>query len=151
MFTQPCFIRKNTPELRNKLENMGYTNGAWESPHFEYHYLETISNRKFGLFKGPGFYMTQNNIKYGDEIYLYKPPEGCIDCGTNEQLFLAIAALRNDTDKNQWFVYKSKSHWWFCTDFDTFKQDYESSNEDTELKVEDWHKATVEELIKFFN
>ena len=35
-FIQPCFIRKNTPELRKKLEELGYTNGAWESPHFEY-------------------------------------------------------------------------------------------------------------------
>lgn len=24
MFTQPAFIRKNTPELRKKLENLGY-------------------------------------------------------------------------------------------------------------------------------
>ena len=24
MFTQPCFIRKNTPELRKKLDELGY-------------------------------------------------------------------------------------------------------------------------------
>ena len=24
MFTTPCFIRKNTPELRKKLEELGY-------------------------------------------------------------------------------------------------------------------------------
>ena len=36
------------------------------------------------------------------------PPEQCngyIHCGTNEALFLAIAALRDDTDDSQWFVY----------------------------------------------
>ena len=26
------------------------------------------------------------------------------DCGDNEGLFLAIAAIRDDTDKNQWFI-----------------------------------------------
>lgn len=25
MFTTPCFIKKNTPELRKKLEELGYT------------------------------------------------------------------------------------------------------------------------------
>ena len=30
-FTTPCFIRKNTPELRKKLEILGYklNNGKW--------------------------------------------------------------------------------------------------------------------------
>jgi hypothetical protein len=26
-FTQPCFIRKNTPELKKKLEELGYIMG----------------------------------------------------------------------------------------------------------------------------
>lgn len=29
---------------------------------------------------------------------------GRIDCNYNEELFLAIAAIRNDTDANQWFI-----------------------------------------------
>ncbi len=37
MFTTPCFIRKNTPELREKLERLGYTqaqngHGEWSIP-----------------------------------------------------------------------------------------------------------------------
>lgn len=29
-FTTPCFIRKNTPELRKKLEYLGYSHGKPE-------------------------------------------------------------------------------------------------------------------------
>ena len=29
-FTTPCFIRKNTPELRKKLEELGYFNDSPE-------------------------------------------------------------------------------------------------------------------------
>ena len=32
---------------------------------------------------------------------------GRIDCGTNEELFLALAALRDDTNKFQWFIAES--------------------------------------------
>ena len=27
-----------------------------------------------------------------------------IDCGDNEELFFALTALRDDTDKNQWII-----------------------------------------------
>ena len=47
MFTTPCFIRKNTPELRKKLEELGYTNGAWETPHLEYPYLQKLKSMCF--------------------------------------------------------------------------------------------------------
>lgn len=132
MFTNSCFIKKDTQNLRDKLKEIGII------PH------PCIVHKSIPyLFVNRGFY-SRNEIGYQEEV------ERAIDCGTNEELFLAIAALRADTDKNQWFVHKSKSHWWFCTDFDSFKEDYESSNEDSELKFEDWHKATVEELIEHF-
>lgn len=58
-----------------------------------------------------------------------------IDCGTNEELFLAIAALRNDTDKCQWFT--DGDLWFKCGD--------EVRNEGRKI-----HKATVNELIEHF-
>lgn len=33
-----------------------------------------------------------------------KKEKGRVDCGANEFLFLAIAALRYDTDDSQWFT-----------------------------------------------
>lgn len=147
MFTQPCFIRKNTPELCMKLERLGYKRNS------------PMWTQNCGIIwcyqysKERGFDTPYYVIANAFDIPFDKESSLCgkfIDCGTNESLFLAIASLRDDTDKHQWFVHKSKSHWWFCTDFDSFKEDYESSNEDAELKFEDWHKATIEELIEHF-
>ena len=155
MFTTSCFIRKNTPELRKKLEELGYTNGAWESPHFEYPYLSTWPNPKFGLFKGDGFYMTEDDYRFDGKVWEYKPKEGVIDCGTNEELFLALAALRDDTNENQWFIAQD-TMWdenyngeitvyyeegeWLIWDYYSFMEDMPSS----------FRKATVEEIIEHF-
>lgn len=103
MFLHSCFIRKNTPELREKLEDLGYTNGAWESPRFNYPYLCTWPNPKWGLFKGEGFYMTEDDYRLDGKVWTYNPKEDVINCGDNEELFLAVAALRDDTDYMQWF------------------------------------------------
>ena len=154
-FIQPCFIRKNTPELRKKLEELGYTNGAWESPHFEYPYLMCFPNRKFGLFKGEGFYMTEDDCRIDDKVWTYNPPKEYIDCGTNEELFLALVALRDDSNENQWFI-ATNDKWdedyngeitvyyeegdWLLWGYYSFME-YMSS---------DFRKATVEEIIEHF-
>ena len=103
-FLYKAFIRKNSPELRAKLEDLGYTNGAWETPCFHYPYLSVWPNPKFGLFKGEGFYMTEDDYRFNGKVWEYKPREDVIDCGDNEELFLAVAALRDDTDYMQWFM-----------------------------------------------
>lgn len=145
-FTQPCFIRKNTPELRKRLEELGYTNGAWESPHFEYPYLMCFPNRKFGLFKGEGFYMTEDDYRCDGERRTYNPPKEYIDCGDNEELFLALAALRDDTDKWQLFIFDGID----VPDYFLQKGDMWICSLDKHL-VENCHKATVEEIIEHFN
>lgn len=70
---------------------------------------------------------------YNEEI------EDAIRCWPNEEtLFLALAALRIDTDANQWFV-------------DDFNN-WEMSAEDLPSRYMqlNGHKATPEELIKKF-
>lgn len=84
-FITPCFIRKNTPELRKKLEELGY--------------------KKYG---NP-FQITDDSklITTIDGEYVpYNVPldDSFIDCGVNENLFLALAALRDDTSANQYWV-----------------------------------------------
>ena len=150
-FIQPCFIRKNTPELRKKLEELGYTNGAWESPHFEYPYLSCFPNQKFGLFKGKGFYMTEDDYRCDGKHWTYNPPKEYIDCGTNEKLFLALSALRDDTDVNQWFIMDievymniSQGEWFLTTDRNKGK------HIGTQIDPMYCHKATVEEIIEHF-
>jgi hypothetical protein len=70
-----------------------------------------------------------------DDINALKEIDVLVDCGANEELFLAIAALRDDTDKYQWFT--DGDLWFKCGD--------EVCNEGRKI-----HKATVNELIEHF-
>ena len=137
-FTTPCFIRKNTSELRKKLEKLGYKCS-----------ITFDNNQNFIWTSETYYYSTNNNMlgcHYGERMLPYG-----IYCGTNEQLFLALAALRDDSDFGQWFVHKNGAHWNKVTDKDmTFVEDFNTSNEDVELEAEDFHKATPEELIEYF-
>lgn len=74
-----------------------------------------------------------------------KEIDGLIDCGTNEELFLAIAALRDDTDKYQWFTDGNK--WIMCPaiKFSTYWV-----YNDIDVNIDTVHKATVDELIEHF-
>ncbi len=131
-FTTPCFIRKNTPELRKKLEELGYKNRNlyfYDCIGVVYDGFDCISQWMFGSI-----------WDFAD----------CIDCGTNEELFLAIAALRDDTDNNQlftngngdWGIYRDGSDGGLSgMDFYGMPNDFE---------IDNYHKATVNELIEYF-
>ena len=143
MFTQPCFIRKNTPELRKKLEELGYNRyplwmADWSDDDSRYIYLVT------------------------DVLYYTYPQEPInpkngeyINCGTNEELFLALAALRDDTNENQWFI--AQDTMWdenyngeitvYFEDGEWLMWDYYSFMEDMPSY---FRKATVEEIIEHF-
>ena len=123
-FIQSCFIRKNTPELRKKLEELGYKMNLIYSPN------------EHNLYIGSGVYSSANFI---DNYYL--------DCGTNEELFLALAALRNDTDKNQYFICDKVSVTLGKT---YYPDDYLYYQYDEFFDEQNWHKATVEEIIEHF-
>lgn len=129
MFTTPCFIKKNTPELRKKLEELGYT----------YNGRDTESWGASALYCFDGKYY---------EVYPAKPSRyhSIVDCGTNEDMFLAIAALRDDTDKNQWVIDEAnecfgwENSWSIC--------DKDDMNE--RVVYTHYRKATVEEIIEHF-
>ena len=77
--------------------------------------------------------------------------DASIDCGTNEELFLAIAALRDDTDENQWFIMDveiyvdiPKGTWFQSTDCNGGRCI------GIQIEVLYCHKATVDELIEHF-
>ena len=143
-FTTPAFIRKNTPELRKKLEGLGYLfipNGwkEWSIPIENCEYLLCDTDTYQG---NPISYYTGKVCK----------PNLGIDCGANEELFLSIASLRDDTDKYQWFimdveiyVYIPKGTWFQSTDRNGGR------HVGTQIESLYCHKATVEELIEHFN
>ena len=130
-FTTAAFIRRNTPELRKKLEELGYKN--YGNP-----FQITDDSKLITTIDGE---YVPYNVPLDDSF---------IDCGTNEELFLAIGALRDDTDDSQWFVYPPENSWFICVDDDI---NYARENIRESVQAA-WfhcsHKATVEELIKHF-
>lgn len=135
-FTTPCFIRKNTPELRKKLEELGYRLFGEELNE----YLCIFTSSECGLYNIEFF----SNIPHPEET-------DSIDCGDNEELFLSIASLRDDTDKYQWFimdveiyVYIPKGTWFQSTDRNGGR------HVGTQIESLYCHKATVKELIEHF-
>ena len=134
MFTTPCFIRKNTPELRKTLEELGYKRyplwmADWSDDDSRYVYLVT-------------------DVLY----YTYpqkptKPKNGeYIDCGTNEDLFFALASMTDDeyglcdyyivtTDNNPRYA-KGSIH--------------RALPLSSVIHPSCYRKATVEELIEYF-
>lgn len=91
-FTQPCFIKKITTELKEKLKELGYKDVGKVRYYGESQYI---------YCEGRVFYESPCIIEARYNTF--------IDCGDNEELFLAIAALRDDSDYMQWFV-SPKTH-----------------------------------------
>ena len=81
MFTQSCFIREISEDLSKKLELFGYKLSS------------------FVVFSSPE--ITATYCKSGKYALTIQNPAllNAIDCGTNEELFLALAALQDDTDE----------------------------------------------------
>ena len=139
MFKTKCFIRKNTPELRGKLEKMGYrvcrctgeaTAVYLMAGHGDIH---AVHDESVDIF--------EDEVKSGT----------CklIDCGDNELLFLALAAMRDDTDKDQlftngidWAIKREAARNLGLPGFE-----YLSFPRDVDTPL---HKATKEEIIEQF-
>lgn len=140
MFTTPCFIRKNTPELQRSLRKLGYK----KSDYFDFKRGNCIStgssSNVYCIITKEMFDDTNPHTTWGIK--------NRVDCGTNEELFLAIAALRDDTDENQWFVYQD---YWFICDVSDIEHERELSKESMQAAYFHCsHKATVNELIEHF-
>jgi len=131
-FTTPCFVLKNTLQLRKKLEELGYRIG--NEYRIDNNFLATDNNEMFGI----------------EEPYLPEECNGYIHCGFNEELFLAIASLRDDTDDNQLFT-NGKGDWGIYRDGSDGSlpgMDFYGMPNDFNLLY--YHKATVNELIEHF-
>ena len=137
MFIQPCFIRKNTKDLRHKLEDIGYKLNIYDEGLDKYLFVERTT-----YISAP--------IVYNSVARSY------IDCNENEELFLALASLRNDSDDKQWFIATQ----------DCYAETYEGTfnvafrenewvfNEDENSHPSElpnlFRKATKEEIIEHF-
>lgn len=142
MFTTHCFIRKNTPELRRKLEELGHKPCYRMSIHPDEHKNIVVCKNYGGRYYGVS---DDETTRPGNIIDAIKNGE-MIDCKTNEELFLALAALRDDTDKNQWVIDEAnecfgyEDSWYIC--------DKDDMNE--RAVYTHYRKAMVEEIIEYF-
>lgn len=128
-FTQSCFIRKNTPELIKKLKELGY----------DYYTPNGIKSDNIVASLGCIFDICSiDTIKQAFN--------NCIDCGTNEELFLALAALRDDTDKNQWIIDEANE----CFGLGDSMMICDKDDMNERVIYTHYRKATVEEIIEHF-
>ncbi len=120
-----------------KLEKLGYklNNGKWMGK-----YLATfrIKETKEWRYVASPEWDLQNNPDIGNSI----------DCGTNEVLFLSLAALREDSHKHQWHTcirnhLTQRMNEYHVGDWNICVHDKLSSNTC-------WRKTTVKELIERF-
>lgn len=125
MFIHSCFIYKNTPELRQYLDTIGYKYGGKASK-FDQPYLYCSLDKYFECNSFPARY------------------HGIIDCSENEDLFKALVALRDDKPEYQWYVWDDDEDVG-----EKFKQYIPGEH------WEEWwwfevHKASVNELLEHF-
>ena len=146
-YVATCCLWKCNDSIREQLKNLGYqyftiredadcilidpyeTDGMW----YEY--------------KKDALKDIVKELKYGGQ--------SIIDCGTDERSFIALASIRTDTDKNQWFAsnYKhrymdSYASYHFCIKDDY--RDYFGDNPQDE-NYDDFHKMTPNEVVEFMN
>ena len=137
MFTQDCFVRKNNPKLIEKLEKLGYVKPLYDE--------EYDNDCVIGLIAEQGDIFPLRKDDNTDYI-----KHGFIDCQDHEELFIALAALLNDTDRNQWFICQedylsfhglkpiNKGDWQLNTEYDKLTYGLKKL----------WRKATAKEILK---
>lgn len=135
-FTQSCFIEKNTPELRKKLEDIGHVRYPYEFADWD----DDRPDRKYIVIDI--MYYTYSTKPIG------KPKKGgdFVDCGDNEELFLALASLRDDTDKNQWIIDEANE----CFGFEDSWMICDRDDMNNRCVYTHYRKASAKEIIEHF-
>ena len=137
-FTTPCFVRVENPEKRKELiewlKALGYR-------------LEYLRN------DGVIVLTSENRVYvYGEALYrVIKVDYDAFDCGTDIELFKALAAMNEENDREQWYAY---------TEYPTNEGKNgvrkfvfnEPARFDSFVDVPSgyYRKATVEEIVEYF-
>ncbi len=137
MFTTPCFIRKNTPELRKQLEELGYLppSEVWYDEDFAICTVYRDNNGEYFSFKIDD-----------DFERIIAPSYPYIDCGTNEELFIALASMTDDEDGLcDYYIVTSD-----CNPRYAKGSIYRALPISSVIHPSCYRKATVEEIIEYF-
>lgn len=140
MFTTKCYVKVKKMDDRlyvsERLREIGYRR-SFESRERNNPYFIT----RPAYITGPVFEQTNGYIASFQKLN----PES-IDCGTNIKLFLALAALRDDSDINQLFIVGEGS--WAISQYEKVRENpYENNSIIPIIPV---RKATPAELIDHF-
>lgn len=95
-FTQSAFVRVDNPEQRRELCEWLIRLG--------YNIPETWADKRYSGCKTIRVDMDKVLRTSQHDVPLFRNNSRFIDCGTNVEMFCALAALRDDSDYMQWFV-----------------------------------------------
>lgn len=141
-FTTPCFVRVEDRYERKKLiellKRIGWRFRGIASPEKKYvvadAHHQTVTTWVLDEWGAERF----ENIGY-------------IFCGTNVELFKALAAMNDENDREQWFVVKKNISDWYDIDDIVYQKGDMFFNDSGEPLVEkNFRKATTEEIISYF-
>lgn len=133
-FPTPCFVCVEDADVRNELirwaASIGYI--ALDIPKEEIYGRNVICDGQcVGAVQDPA-------------AFHYNDPY--IDCGTNVELFKALAAMNDENDREQWFMDTADD---FCVCSSDHWED-EWCKENFQTYYCHWRKATAEEIIEHF-
>lgn len=139
MSFQYSAIGDNTPENREHLKKIGYDISC-----------PCVRFKTSSLFTDKdGEVHTFQEEELGECLLEIKQCKcDLINCIGNPQLFKAVSAMRDDSDKWQFFVHKDGS-FVFC-DQGELKHVIDNEYMYQEYAVSEFHKATIDEIIKRF-
>ncbi len=141
-FTTPCFVRVEDAAERKKLiellKRIGWRFRGIASPEKKYvvadAHHQTVTTWVLDEWGAERF----ENIGY-------------IFCGTNVELFKALAAMNDENDREQWFVVKKNISDCYDIDDIIYQKGDMFFNESGEPLVEKhFRKATAEEIVEYF-
>src|SRR5574344_2592472 len=141
------FIKHNNEKIPNSLKELGY---------------KEMFKDILGM---PCLTTTKDGFIIPSSIY---NRNNAIDCDENDDMFLALAAMRDDSDKDQYFVRDEEQRWRDANGWNIIKKgslekclidDYSVilNPKDKNGKLimvglgPKMHKATTEEIINYFN
>ncbi len=135
-FTTSCFVRVEDVDKRKKLVE-------WLEGQIGYRYCVGCYNARSAI-DSPliPYVLVSTRAETGFvQCFVQRPDEG-IDCGTDVELFKALAAMNDGNDHYQWFV----------ATLNPERLVLYNSMDDNRLFVEPlFRKATAEEIIEYFN
>lgn len=139
-FTTPCFVRVEDPEERKKLiEWLNYVIGRTGDEYYTYGDVVLCIRD------------TTYCCSYEEAEFVSN--DTTIDCGTNVDLFRALAAMNDENCLDQWFT--DGENWGLCKDkywaVQVAEWDVDGNDDMLEMAISpQCRKATAEEIISYF-